>query len=325
MSEPISIVFDEKVIYINKPNNFEEFLKEFQAKYNIENFDIKNFNIIVTILFNDDSKKEYKIKNQNDYNNYILSNYSILYIKFELKNAKPKSIKSEKSVSIFNESIKNYPDEPFYFIDLDEKEKQFLLMFNTPFNLLSLSVDYKLIIKEYKDIVNEFQCYICGNIPINPIKCEKCETIFCKNHIDEITNPVKKCKSCKEKLVMINFTTLEINILKKLKFHCFNNECNIILPIRKYLKHCKLCDKSTYKCKFCDFSGDKKKCENHSNSCGLVIQNCTFCNKKMPKYICLSHILTCKNEIITVQCEWCGKTIKKYEMDQHLLFCPKKK
>ena len=68
MSEPISIVFDEKVIYINKPNNFEEFLKEFQAKYNIENFDIKNFNIIVTILFNDDSKKEYKIKNQNDYN-----------------------------------------------------------------------------------------------------------------------------------------------------------------------------------------------------------------------------------------------------------------
>ena len=325
MNDPLTLVFEGKYIYINKPNNFENFLKEFQTKYNIENFDIKNFNIVVTILFNDNSKKEYKIKNQNDYNNYILSGYKILYIIFNLKNSKPPSIKSEKTVSIYNEPIKNYPDEPFYFIDLDENEKQFLSMFNTPFDLRSFSVDYKLIISDYKDFVNEFQCNICENIPINPIKCEKCEKIFCKNHFDEITNPVKKCNFCNEKLVMIYFTTLEINILKKLKFHCFNTACNNIFPIRKYLKHCKLCEKSIYECKICNFSGDKKKCENHSNSCGLVIQSCEYCDKKLPKYLCISHILKCKNEILTVECEWCGKTIKKYEMDQHLLFCPKKK
>ena len=322
MNDPLTLVFEGKYIYINKPNNFENFLKEFQTKYNIENFDIKKFNIVVTILFNDNSKKDFKIKNENDYNNYILSTYTILYIKFNLKNAKPKIIKSEKSVSIYdNESIKNAPDEPFYFLDLDEKEKEFLSMFNTSFNLLSFSVDYKSIKSEQKDFVNEFQCNICNNIPIQPIKCQNCEKIFCKNHIDNITNNVKKCKCCKEKIIMINFTTLEINILKKLKFNCFNDNCDKILPIRKYLKHCKLCEKSIYECKICKFKGNKKECENHSNICGLLIESCPYCNEQFYKYLLIKHVLECKNKVILVKCEKCGNKIKQYELQQHLLFC----
>ena len=103
-----------------------------------------------------------------------------------------------------------------------------------------------------EEILSEFTCILCYGIVIDPVKCEKCETIYCYKCLppDAFGKPkadrygpsytcYKKCGSAKLK----SLGRIEKNILNNLPFKCQHSDehnCEAVLKyedIKRHLKH----------------------------------------------------------------------------------------
>jgi len=101
---------------------------------------------------------------------------------------------------------------------------------------------------EPEDILESFTCMLCIGIAINPLKCDTCEQVYCKNCIPENffdariktniygdTYPKKYAcyKMCgSEKLVLL--TKIEKSILNSLPFTCQHADEHKCTAVVKY-------------------------------------------------------------------------------------------
>merc|ERR1719375_2238950 len=88
------------------------------------------------------------------------------------------------------------------------------------------------------EILGDFTCMLCYGVALNPVKCNKCETVYCSkclpaealpgaesnNAPRSYNNPRYECyKKCGSKKTC-NLSRIERNILNNLKFKCQHAE-----------------------------------------------------------------------------------------------------
>ena len=81
---------------------------------------------------------------------------------------------------------------------------------------------------------------LCYGVVFNPIKCIKCETLVCRNCVNEKKLKPGKfmCfKKCGSKRFTEKMSLSEKLILNSLLFNCQNDECDAKIPYGQYFKH----------------------------------------------------------------------------------------
>ena len=143
-----------------------------------------------------------------------------------------------------------------------KKKKINILYSNIPFNIEKEGISSDLIIEKYKNMSSELICLICLNIVYDPIMCAKCGGIFCKSCIKQL---MKTSNICPNKCILQTKSIDRIlhNLLDKFELNCFykKNGCNKIILYSDFVKHCKECEYSLYKCNSpnCNFISIKKR------------------------------------------------------------------
>ena len=203
-----------------------------------------------------------------------------------------------------------------------KKKKINKLYSNIPFNIEKEGISSDLIIEKYKNMSSELICLICLNIVYDPIMCAKCGGIFCKSCIKQL---MKTSNICPNKCILQTKSIDRIlhNLLDKFELNCFykKNGCNKILLYSDFVKHCKECEYSLYKCNSpnCNFISIKKDIISHVEKCPFRIEKCPFC-KEVVKYINFeSHCNKCLNK--KIKCILCNKDLLLKELDSHLKIC----
>ena len=106
---------------------------------------------------------------------------------------------------------------------------------------------------DLESIMNTFVCIICYGVSINPVKCDGCQTVYCKTCLpadafNKHAKPDKKSSYCSKKYTchkMCGFKTvselgrIEKNILNSLAFKCQHADdgCKEIILYSNLKKH----------------------------------------------------------------------------------------
>ena len=107
----------------------------------------------------------------------------------------------------------------------------------------------------YKNLEPLLICPICKKIYKDPVMCSKCQSIYCKNCIND-SKCVKECDDA-----IFNNSISKMELLSKIKYRCNNcyeevKQMDINSHLQKNCKSCKICPKEE---KLIDTYTKKKK------------------------------------------------------------------
>jgi hypothetical protein len=171
-------------------------------------------------------------------------------------------------------------------------------------------------------IATEFICRLCNSIPIDPAKCPKCNSIFCRNEYTSYVQVNLKCpNSCeyysemyKQTYVTI-LTQTENNILGKIGLMC---QCKLegltYSNIESHYLTCK--DRAQYSCLACKSIKDYlEDIEEHVNEkCPILFTTCETCNAKIRNSETENHEIECK-----LKCHYCNNVVARLKVNDHKL------
>ena len=203
----------------------------------------------------------------------------------------------------------------------DEKEdikKNFNKLFQYTLNGQINKIDTKYFLRDFAEIVQEVECPICLQFPLNPIQCSKCLKIFCKTC--QIT---KNCANCRGEFKEKELDRILRNILDKLLLRCkncekYNGKLNLNkIKVSEYIKHLSNCEYSDYQCLFCKkiIQHSKQKCYEHAHFCGYADSSCCYCLKNIKIYLKKDHEIKCGEELIP--CEFCQTQLERKKIENH--------
>ena len=190
-------------------------------------------------------------------------------------------------------------------------DKLFIYSSKEPIN----KINTKLFYKDFDEIVQEVECPICLQFPLEPIQCSKCLKVFCEKC--QVNN---KCAMCRELFEKKELDRVLKNILGKLLLKCRNCEKHLKsnkIKVSEYINHLKNCDYSDYQCLICKkiIPHSKKDCLEHAHFCGYSDSFCCYCSKNIKKYLKKEHETKCGEEL--VQCEFCEEKLERKKIDNH--------
>ena len=170
-----------------------------------------------------------------------------------------------------------------------------------------INIDQDLIIPENKLISEIYQCCICLNLPLNPIKCSTTQKCMCKECRKDINQCPFHCISCE----LIELTLNEKNTINSLKCHCKNKNCDSILKIEDYKTHVKNCQFGIlFTCLICNnYKGNKNECIEHSKNCGFKICKCKYCDKNFQQILLNEHEFICSEN--KIKCKICNSYFQR--------------
>jgi hypothetical protein len=175
-------------------------------------------------------------------------------------------------------------------------------------NYYRISQDH--ILDEYKKVTEELLCDLCKFIPINPVQCNTCNRIFCKDCIFHLSYDNCFCRSGSTIDFWDEDKSKLLGIIKKIKFKCpnqcknnsySNSESVEYKNIENHLTN--QCDKALYKCmsEECDYMNIKSQMEIHLKKCPQFKINCDLCatefmrkDKESHLFICLENLSPCR-------------------------------
>ena len=176
-------------------------------------------------------------------------------------------------------------------------------------------IDTKLFLKDFEEIVQEVECPICLQFPLNQIQCSQCLKIFCKE-----CQTKEKCPICRNEFKPKELDRTLKNILDKLLLKCKKCEKykrSTKIKTSEYINHLKNCDYSDYQCLFCKkiIQNSKQKCYEHAHFCGFSDSYCSYCKKSIKLFIKKEHEIKCGEEM--VPCEFCNIKFERKKMENH--------
>lgn len=92
------------------------------------------------------------------------------------------------------------------------------------------------------EIVSSFTCMLCYGIVLNPIKCAKCEKLFCGRCVPEKRKQPGKFRcynKCGSKKCHMKLNCQEQGIFDGLLFDCPNDGCEDQIKMKNFFKHMK--------------------------------------------------------------------------------------
>ena len=195
-------------------------------------------------------------------------------------------------------------------------DKLFIFKSNNQIN----NIETKLFLKDFAEIVQEIECPICLQFPLNQIQCLHCSKIFCRE-----CQKNEKCPNCRNDFRPKELDRTLKNIIDKLLLKCRNCEKHkkiTKLKVSEYINHLYVCDYSDYQCLFCKkiIQNSRQKCYEHAHFCGYSDSYCTYCSKCVKLYIKKEHEIKCAEEMIP--CQFCNIKFERKRMDNHIKnFC----
>ena len=108
--------------------------------------------------------------------------------------------------------------------------------------------NFDMTVLSSEDLLQDFTCLLCYGVAINPLKCDKCEQIYCSRCLPKTVTPdgqmnsygaytcYKKCGSRK----VVGLSRIEKNILNSLSFQCQHADehgCTAVVKYEFYKKH----------------------------------------------------------------------------------------
>ena len=189
--------------------------------------------------------------------------------------------------------------------------KLFIYISNNQIN----KIDTKLFLKDFEEIVQEVECPICLQFPLNQIQCSQCLKIFCKE-----CQTKEKCPICRNEFKAKELDRTLKNILDKLLLKCKKCEKykrSTKIKTSDYINHLKSCDFSDYQCLFCKkiIQNSKQKCYEHAHFCGYSDSYCSYCKKSIKLFIKKEHEIKCGEEMIP--CDFCNIKFERKKMENH--------
>ena len=166
-----------------------------------------------------------------------------------------------------------------------------------------------------KNILQDWTCGICQELVFNPMICDNCNYICCKDCIEE---NMKKCKyicpiKCKSPAYRILNVT-ENKYINNIKLRCKHEGCNEFIEYTNYNDHLEHCQKRLYQCNNhpCKSQGIYKQMVEHSKICQYRTVYCKLCKKPFTYIDKDKHFSMDCSEAL-VKCHFCGKKIKRKE------------
>jgi len=137
--------------------------------------------------------------------------------------------------------------------------------------------------KGNEDFLEIIKCKICLQISLNPVTCIKCESVFCKECIENWMKKSNKCPFRCDNFQLNEDSRILKNILSKFQYIC--DKCSNKVSLEDYASHQKICSEDLINC---------------INSCGEIIKR-SFSD---------THIrLFCSNTLM--KCKCCGSELRR--------------
>ena len=164
-------------------------------------------------------------------------------------------------------------------------------------NISNLKIDPDRIYNT-NDISLNLECAIDLLVPLNPVKCNICESLYCPDCIKDI----KKCPLCMEDgitFVSTKNTIIEYEI-KKILIYCKNKYegCPFVSNISNIELHEKSCQYNKLKCINLDCDKEIPKIEMVTHlikDCSSKRINCLYCKERKNLINYSEHIEECRN------------------------------
>lgn len=159
------------------------------------------------------------------------------------------------------------------------------------------------MVKCNSNIVNVFKCGICFSVSIEPVKCTKCESIWCGSCIRSNNN------LCPLKCNLAQFTGLNRQLMEI--YNTFLIDCGYCklfdLFLKSYSSHLQRCVYADYKCKYCNKISKIHDIREHFIDCPNKSQFCKMCFCSLLLKDMSEHSNVCEMRI--VECNGCKKEI----------------
>jgi hypothetical protein len=171
-------------------------------------------------------------------------------------------------------------------------------------------------------IATEFICPLCKTIPLDPVKCPKCNGIFCRN---EYTSKIQSSYYCPKNCsygynyasqsYIANLTHTEKNLLCKISITCHCREEGLTYTnINTHYSTCK--SMTEYSCFECnEIMATIEGIEKHvKEECSNLLTICEYCNAKIKNNEKVNHQKNCMQK-----CNYCNKSVAKAKMNDHMV------
>jgi hypothetical protein len=148
-------------------------------------------------------------------------------------------------------------------------------------------------------LINELECQIDNVIPLNPIMCVHCQTIFCENCINKWKSDGHNI--CPKRCSPLTTRGVEGTILEqqlqsiRLKCKNYNNGCKQHLMLNEKNNHESICEYNSKQCSYCnEMIVIKEEFMHLLNQCEMFKVICLFCRGKFSFNEINKHVDICK-------------------------------
>lgn len=157
-------------------------------------------------------------------------------------------------------------------------------------------------------LINHLECPIDSMISLNPVICDKCETLFCPDCVDTWKKRSNTCPMCKT-TPFETINNLEKHIMKdqinKIKLFCQNYDsgCLTLIAPNEIDKHSKTCEYRKVRCPKC--SKDVTFIETNSHYFDVCIGTrikCIICCQEFNLKYILDHMKSCTIDSLCNTC-----------------------
>jgi hypothetical protein len=172
-------------------------------------------------------------------------------------------------------------------------------------------------------LINSLECPIDSMVPLNPMMCKTCETIFCP---DCIESWMKRSKVCPMRCNPLEVITIDRHVLKnqvnKIKLGCpyHDSGCLAQLSVNEVARHERICDYRPSKCDKCKEVVSFTLMNSHFyESCKMNKIICFICTQTFNLNSLSAHLISCSSNASL--CECCAQKVLS-DQATHNINCP---
>ncbi|EAR95812.2 TRAF-type zinc finger protein (macronuclear) [Tetrahymena thermophila SB210] len=192
-------------------------------------------------------------------------------------------------------------------------------------NNLKNMQEFMNFIDTFADKDNYF-CQICHNILWQPVSCNHCSKIYCRDCLSRWVDQYSTCPTCRDRFELKKVDKSITNNLSKLVFICNaqSSGCTEFINYDSLLKHQNTCLYQSLHCPNigCDFQSIRKEMVDHEKICPHYQLKCKWCERSIKRMNEVQHDLICEMKKLGCENEGCQITLTRAEMNIHIQECP---
>lgn len=159
-------------------------------------------------------------------------------------------------------------------------------------------IDNSLLVGEFKELEDVVTCPICLLILFDPICCQNCSFVMCRNCFVSSFQKSSECPNRCSQFKEGKLDRMASRMLNAIKLKCINEECLDKISYDRFINHITSCEYSKYSCNSCNQKVAKKDISQHFKSCDHICESCYICGISIKRKLLNSHVEIMHNKTI---------------------------